>query len=279
MKGLIWTCVIALLIGVGMISSCKRIDAGHTGIKFNHYGITDDRGVSDKEVVSGMVWFWPPTQSIYEYPHFWQQVTYEDICFNSIEGEPICCDLAVVYRFGRESIAETFDEYRESPKELRDGIVREITLKSLNNRAGDLQAVDIMGRLRDDLLIAVAEDLNENYSPNFEFDMVNFSTDLKPSENVKSAIQGVIQAQEAAKKAQAATIEVEEQVRQKIMRAKGDSTSRVVAAAGEAQAIQLIQKQIATSTEYIDYVKAKNWDGKLPQVTGEVIPMINIGGQ
>ena len=265
-----------LFICLNFISSCNRIDAGYTGIKFNHYGITDDKGISEKELVSGMVVYNPFTQSVYEYPHFWQDVEYEDICFNSLEGEPICADLKVIYRFVRSNIPKTFDEYRESPRKLRNGIFQSIVLEELSTKAGILSAVNIMGRERDKLLTSTKESLNAKYGTQFEFDLVTFTSELSPSENVKNSIQGVIQAQEKAKSAEAHTQEVEEQAKQEIIDARADSTSRVIMAAGKAKEIELIQNQLRANPKYIDYIKASNWNGELPKVSGNAGMFMNV---
>ena len=47
-------------------TSCERVDAGHEGILVNLYG--SDRGVDDVSLVTGMVWFNPFTQDVFEYP-------------------------------------------------------------------------------------------------------------------------------------------------------------------------------------------------------------------
>lgn len=268
--------IFSVLLLIFIVSSCKRIDAGYTGILFNHYGITDDKGVSDRKVVSGIIWYNPFMRSVYEYPHFWQEVTYDEISFNSLEGEPITTDLSIVYRFNKDYIAEVFDSYRSSPKDLQVGIIENIVLESLNTQAGKVGAVDIMGRGREDLLRKVTDSLNAIYNPHFEFDLVTFSSKLIPSENVDLAIQGVIGAQEATKKAQAKTMEEEENMKQRIMSAKADSTSRMIQAVSRAKEIELIQAQIARSPQYIEYLKANKWDGKLPQVSGNVTPFLNL---
>ena len=57
-----------LAIVIAIASSCTRIDAGHEGIKVNLYG--SNKGVSDVELVTGMVFFNIFTEAVYEYPTF-----------------------------------------------------------------------------------------------------------------------------------------------------------------------------------------------------------------
>lgn len=254
----------------------NRIDAGHTGILFNHYGVTDKKGVSDRAVVSGTVFYNPFTRSVYEYPHYWQDAEYEGISFNSLEGEPISCNMKVVFRYVRDSIPLTFDEYRQSPSDLRDGIIETIVLEALSAEAGKMSAVDIMGQRREMLLEHTTSLLNETFGDRFEFKLVAFTDKLSPSENVIKAVQSVIQAQEKAKSAQAKTVEVEESARQKIITAKSDSASIVIRASAAAKEISLIQAELSRFPTYNDYVRSKRWDGKLPIYQGAATPFIQV---
>ena len=54
----------------------------------------------------------------------------------------------------------------------------------------------------------------------------------------------------------------------KIETAKGDSAKVVIKANAEAQSIKIKQKQLRQSPQYIEYLKAVQWDGKMPQVVG-----------
>ena len=263
------------LISLILFSSCgrERIDAGHTGILFNHYGITDKKGVSDYEIVSGIVWYNPFTREVFEYPHYWQNARFEEISFNSIEGEPIKTSLDFQYRFERDYIPSIFDEYRLSPEELMNNQLRAMVLEELNAQAGKLGAVSIMGKLRSELLVSVKDSLNSKYSPQFAFKLVSFSSDLDPSQNVEQAIQGVINAQEGAKKAQANTVKVREETLQKQIQARGDSMALVINAKAKAAAYKLQKEQL--TPELLQKQAIEKWDGKMPQIIGgDKVPFI-----
>lgn len=67
MKRFILMAAIAVMTAMSF-SSCERVDAGHEGILVNLYG--SDKGVNDVSLVTGMVWYNPLTQNMYEYPTF-----------------------------------------------------------------------------------------------------------------------------------------------------------------------------------------------------------------
>ena len=54
----------------------------------------------------------------------------------------------------------------------------------------------------------------------------------------------------------------------KIATAKGDSAKTIIRATAEAQSIKIKQEQLRKSPQYIEYLKAQRWDGKMPQVVG-----------
>ena len=54
----------------------------------------------------------------------------------------------------------------------------------------------------------------------------------------------------------------------KMETAKGDSAKVVIRANAEAQSIKIKQKQLRQSPQYIEYLKAKQWNGQMPKVVG-----------
>lgn len=62
----------------------------------------------------------------------------------------------------------------------------------------------------------------------------------------------------------------------KLEQYKFEAQQTVVKAQGDAQAIEIIQKQLQTSPEYIQYIAIQKWNGILPQVTGGAIPLVSL---
>ena len=53
----------------------------------------------------------------------------------------------------------------------------------------------------------------------------------------------------------------------KVATARGDSLALIINSSAEANAIKIKQEQLRQSPQYIEYMKAKKWDGVLPTVT------------
>src|ERR671919_554787 len=104
-------------------------------------------------------------------------------------------------------------------------------------------------------------------------------TDFQFSQLFKSAIEAKVSAQQRALQAQndLRRIQIEAQHNEaqaigeqkaNIARAEGIKQSNVLQAEGEAQAITIIDQQLRDNPTYLDWLKATNWDGVLPLVTG-----------
>jgi regulator of protease activity HflC (stomatin/prohibitin superfamily) len=65
------------------------------------------------------------------------------------------------------------------------------------------------------------------------------------------------------------------QARQRVVEAKGLAEAAVEAAKGEAEANRVRAESL--SPELVQYLQTQRWDGRLPQVTGGAVPLIDIG--
>ncbi len=76
--------------------------------------------------------------------------------------------------------------------------------------------------------------------------------------------------------AQQQIIQAEAAANATIATAQASATSRIIRAQAEAEAIRLIQEQIAQNPEYLQYVYIKEWDGVLPYYYGGSEPLLLI---
>lgn len=139
-----------------------------------------------------------------------------------------------------------------------------------------------------------AEDLVQNRSTVQNAIYESLKTTLEPQgiivtafaiENIsfddafEQSIQAKVIAAQDALKMQNKTAEKEEEAKQKVISAQAEADSQKIKADAEAYAIEVVQKQLTQSPNYIDYLKITNWDGVLPQVIGtEVNPFVALDG-
>ena len=118
MKKFILMAALALTTALSF-SSCERVDAGHEGILVNLYG--SDKGVNDVSLVTGMVWYNPLTQNVYEYPTFVQTVDYPAFTINAKDGSEFTVDPTISLKIIDGQAAPIFRKYRKDVPDIISG--------------------------------------------------------------------------------------------------------------------------------------------------------------
>jgi len=102
-------------------------------------------------------------------------------------------------------------------------------------------------------------------------------TDFDFSESFNVAIEQKVTAEQLKLKAERDLQRIMVEAQQKVATANGDKLAIIAKAEAEAYAVEMINKQLSKSPQYIEWLKAQKWDGKLPQYTGGWIPFMNVG--
>ncbi|MEG2174717.1 MAG: prohibitin family protein [Oscillospiraceae bacterium] len=93
----------------------------------------------------------------------------------------------------------------------------------------------------------------------------------------EESIRAKVAAEQQALTMQNKTKEKEELARQQVIEAQAMADSEKIKADAQAYAIEILQRQLATSPEYIQLQQVEKWDGKMPQVMGgDVNPFVAI---
>ena len=94
----------------------------------------------------------------------------------------------------------------------------------------------------------------------------------------EESIRAKVAAEQQALTMQNKTKEKEELAKQVVIEAQAQADSEKIKADAQAYTIEIIQKQLNQSPEYIEYQKIQRWDGKMPQVmSDQVNPFVGIG--
>lgn len=95
----------------------------------------------------------------------------------------------------------------------------------------------------------------------------------------EESIQAKVIAAQDALKMENKTKEKEEEAKQVVIAAQADADSKRISAQAEADAIEMIQEQLAQSPNYISYFTIEQWNGVLPQVVSDgVNPFVALNG-
>ena len=148
----------------------------------------------------------------------------------------------------------------------------------LKNAIGNYRAEDLIQNrqdLQESVETTMREDLSSYGVEVMAVSLVNIDFD----DVFEEAVRAKIVAEQDALRAQNKTKEVEEQAKQAVIDAQAEADSKRLIADAEAYSIPVIQEQIANSPHYLELEKIKQWDGKLPQVSGNTVnPFVSLDG-
>jgi regulator of protease activity HflC (stomatin/prohibitin superfamily) len=250
-----------LLLGVVALfaTSCKRVDAGYEGIKVNLYG--DNKGVDDVTLVTGMVWYNPLTQSIYEYPTFLQTVDYEPFSVNAKDGSSFTVDPTISLKIVDGKAAEVFKKYRKS----RITDIIETTLYNYVKNAFRIQlnnyTTDELVSKREEFEKAIEEQLNkELLLENFHLEQM--TSGLQYPKTLVSAIDAKNSAIQEALKVENEVKKIEAEAKKRIAEAQGVADALKIKGDAEAEYNRKIAASL--STTLIQQQMLDKWNGVLP---------------
>ncbi len=294
-----------LVMIVGTLSSCMRtVPAGYRGIKV--YLLGTKKGVETKQVGVG-AYFVGANQRIYKFPVFQQNYVWKDdqaiggpdnsISFQSKEGLDVQADFGISYSLVPDSVPAIFQKYRRGIDEITNIFLRNMVRDALNTTASKMPIESIYGVHKKDLL----DDVDSVVSVQTEkygiiVDRIYTIGEFRLPKTIEEAINSKLEANQRAQQTQNEVKAVEAEANKKIAQAKGDAESLVITAKAnadatmikaqaEADANRIIadaqaeanQKLAASVTKsLIQYRTVDKWDGKVPQISGQNTPFIDL---
>lgn len=305
-KGIIGAIILALaliLTPICIFTCTTRIPAGYVGVVYNmNGGIEGDTLSQGWKVVA-------PTKKVTLYSIGLEQsyLTSEekgdspkDESFSvpTSDGKTVKVNLEFSYRFDEERVAETFITFKgKSGETIKDTFIKPKIVAWTQEVTANYPVTDLFGDKRTEINAELDRYLKEKFDQyGIKIDTVNF-TDINVDSETQNAIQKKVTAQQelelanieaqtakvqAEKDKQVATIAAEQQkavaeinAEKALIDANAKAEALRIAAEAEAEA----NREIAASLtpELIEKIKAEQWDGKMPTVSGDSTPIISIG--
>ncbi len=248
MKNIFKFILFTAIVAVSVSSCCCRIDAGHEGIKVNLYG--SDKGVDEVELVTGMVWYNPFVNMVYEYPTFVQTVDYPAFEVNSKDGSKFTIDPSALIKIQDGKTPTIFKKYR---KDLDDVI--EHTLYVLIKDAARIE----FNNYNADEIVSMRSAVDKSFEDKVRtaletegFDLEQLTPGIRYPESYENAIDAKNRA-----------VQQKLQVENEVAVAKAEAEKLLVAARAEAEANRL--REQALTPAILEKMWIEKWDGKLPQ--------------
>ena len=271
----------ALLIVLLVPSCVTYVNPGHVGIVIHRTG----GGVDETPLGPGLHVRNPLTTGIQEYPTYMQTLVLtrsgaegspqnEEINVNSVEGQPLSLDVSMSFELDPRKVPDLYTTFRTDVQTIEHSYVKQAIRQALQEVVGNEAIADIIGPKKAEVTNRVSKLLEERLSV-YGMLVKQFTI------NELRAPPAVIEAINQKNVMQQQALTAENELQKNRFQAQGDS----IKAAGRAKAIlteaeaqakanDLLSRSVTATL--VQYEMAKRWDGKMPQVNGSAMPMIQL---
>lgn len=241
------------IIAIFTTISCTRIDAGHEGIKVNLYG--NNKGVDNISLCTGMVWFNPVTERVYEYPTFVQTVDYDPFTINAKDGSEFSVDPTLSIKMIDGASPEIFKKYRKP--------VDEIIASTLYNYTKDAFRVQL-NKFTTDEIVSKREEVETAIESQLSIELEKEGFTLEQLTSGLKYPQSIVEAVNQKNRA----IQESQRVENELAIVKAEAEKKIVAARAEKEANELRTKALTPAILQQQWIE--KWNGQLPvYVTGD----------
>lgn len=251
------------------------IPPGHVGVIVNLLG--ENKGVDEKELTVGMH-FIPPHKKIYKFPISEQNTAWEDeskeFHFQTREGMAVSAAFGITYSLEPSSVPLIFQKYRKGMDEITNIFIRNFIRDAINKAASKTSIEDLYSGKQ-----TFFEDLEHHVRQDFaplgiKLTRIYLIGRFHFPPNVIAALNAKIEASQRAQQRENELREAEAEARKQIAKAEGHAKCVLLQAEAEAKANLTLAQSI--TPDLIKWQSVQKWDGKLPQVSSDCTPLINL---
>ncbi|MDQ6635638.1 MAG: prohibitin family protein [Gemmatimonadota bacterium] len=257
------------------------INPGNVGIVIHRAG----GGVDRVPLGPGVHPRIPFATGIEEYPVFLKtlvlartpregSVDNDEINVNSVEGQPLSLDVSLSFQLDPLQTPKLYQTFRTDINMISHGFVKQTIRQALQEVVGQEPVADVIGPKKAEATERTRKLISDRLAP-YGFEVKQFTiNELRAPATVMEAINTKNVMQQQALTAQ-------NELQKNTFQAQGDSikaAGRAKAITAEAQAQAHANELLARSITptLVQYELTKKWDGKLPQVSGGGVPLIQL---
>ena len=263
------------------LSSTTYVNPGHVGIIIHRTG----GGVDQTPYGPGIHLRNPLTTGIQEYPTYMQTLILtksasegsennDEINVNSVEGQPLSLDVSMSFELDPLKVPLLYTTFRMDVQSIEHTYVKQSIRQALQEIVGNEAIADIIGPKKAEVTVRV-QTLIAQRLMQYVIIVKQFTI------NELRAPPAVIEAINQKNVMQQQSLTAENELQKNKFQAQGDSIkgagrAKAILAEAEAQAKANILLAQSITPTLVSYEMAKRWDGKMPQVTGSAMPMIQM---
>jgi regulator of protease activity HflC (stomatin/prohibitin superfamily) len=279
--------VLGLILGIVVLlvllpTTVTYVNPGYVGIVIHRAG----GGVDKTPLGPGLHMRNPLTTGIEEYPVFMQTLVLaksategsfsnDEINVNSKEGQPISLDVSMSFELDQDKAPALYTTFRRDIQAIQHGYVKQSIRQALQEVVGNEEIAAVIGPKKAEAVNQTTVLLSQRLAQ-YGIIVKQFTI------NELRAPPAVIEAINQKNVMQQQALTAQNELQKNTFQAQGDS----IKAAGQAKAILSLAQSQAQANELlsrsvtanlVQYEMAKKWDGKMPQVSGSAIPMLQLG--
>jgi len=236
---------LAVILIASILIGCEKIDAGNEGIKFKLYGT--EKGVDEVSLVSGMVFYFRPTENVYEYPAYIKTVDYKPFEVNAKDGSVFTIDPTLTLQLTAGKAPQIFKKYRKQLDEIIQTSVYNYVKEAYRIQLNSFKTDSIISN-RQTVETAVENQLRKILAGE-GFTLGQLSSGLQYPETIVNAITEKNVAIQNAMK-----------VENELKVAEMSARKLIIEAEAEAQANKLKQQSLTPMLVQMAFIN--KWDGK-----------------
>jgi regulator of protease activity HflC (stomatin/prohibitin superfamily) len=279
--------VLGLILGIIVLlvllpTTVTYVNPGYVGIVIHRAG----GGVDKTPLGPGLHMRNPLATGIEEYPVFMQTLVLaksategsfsnDEINVNSKEGQPISLDVSMSFELDQDKAPALYTTFRRDIQAIQHGYVKQSIRQALQEVVGNEEIAAVIGPKKAEAVNQTTVLLSQRLAQ-YGIIVKQFTI------NELRAPPAVIEAINQKNVMQQQALTAQNELQKNTFQAQGDS----IKAAGQAKAILSLAQSQAQANELlsrsvtanlVQYEMAKKWDGKMPQVSGSAIPMLQLG--
>lgn len=277
--GLVGILVVMGIALAGMLMCVTRIGPGYAGVIYNM-----DGGIEDETLGQGFHMV-APWKHVSEYPISTETVYYtknsvdgndddkdkktdKSVNVNTKDGKQVNVSVTYAYHMDPEKLPTVFAKFRgQDIKSIESGYMKNAMYEALNNVTSQYSLMELVGDKRPEINQKIFEAFKADLEEcGIVIETFNLS-DVVPDDATATAIQNVVNAQNALMQAKIEKEQAEVEAEKARVTAKGKADAALIEAEGQAQANAKLQQSLTPGV--LQQNAISKWDGKLPQISGQ----------
>jgi regulator of protease activity HflC (stomatin/prohibitin superfamily) len=261
------TRTLALLTLAAGLSACSphTVDAGTIGVK------TDWGAVQPEPLQEGFYWVSWLGEEINNINARVLKMEANSSA-SSKDLQVVTTKIALNFRIDPENVVNIFQSIG-SLEEVKNNIIDPVLQEAVKTATARYNAEELITKrpqVKGDITAYVTERLSNSNLIVTDLSIVNFQFDSK----YQDAIEAKQVAEQRALTAQNDLRRIEVEAKQTEARAQGEANSALIGARAEAERQELLRRTI--TPELVQWQAIQRWNGVLPTVTGDDIPLIQL---